>query len=79
MNRFFRGGDHEAFLTDGFPAVRFTEPNEDFNQYFVGNVNQVRVNLSKDNVIFGLRAVGTNGKKSPAVFPMPLPSQYGRY
>jgi len=29
-NRFFRGGDHESFLADGFPAVRFTEPNEDF-------------------------------------------------
>jgi len=36
------------------------------HQYFVGKVNQVKVNLSKDNVIFGLRAVGTNGKKSPA-------------
>lgn len=25
-----RGGDHESFLAAGFPAVRFTEPNEDF-------------------------------------------------
>jgi hypothetical protein len=29
-DRFFRGGDHESFLSAGFPAVRFTEPNEDF-------------------------------------------------
>lgn len=29
-DRFFRGGDHESFLKAGFPAVRFTEPQEDF-------------------------------------------------
>jgi hypothetical protein len=29
-DRFFRGGDHESFLNAGFPAVRFTEPQEDF-------------------------------------------------
>ncbi|KAJ3730440.1 aminopeptidase [Lentinula raphanica] len=29
-DRFLRGGDHESFLKQGFPAVRFTEPNEDF-------------------------------------------------
>ncbi|KAI9710745.1 MAG: hypothetical protein M1820_002578 [Bogoriella megaspora] len=178
-DRFFRGGDHEAFLEQGFPGVRFTEPNEDFrhqhqdprtqngtlygddiqfvdfnytarvarvnlaalwslanapalptnvifdvnvgepaansntpvenlenetqfywnvqnsellqgyelvwrpssqqqwtHSYYVGKVNQVKVNLSKDNVVFGLRAVGTNGKKSPAVFPLPDPAQY---
>jgi len=30
-DRFLRGGDHSPFLDDGFPAVRFTEPNEDFH------------------------------------------------
>ena len=49
------------------------------HQFFVGLVDTVEVPLSKDNVVFGLRAVGTNGKKSPAVFPMPLPSEYGAY
>ena len=199
-DRFFRGGDHESFLSADFPAVRFTEPNEDFRhqhqdprvqngtvygddiQYvdfnytarvgrvnlaamwsianapalptnvtfdvivgepaaaedtpvedlsnetqfywqmqngtllqgyeivwrpssqqqvgailpkrtksdtnvtkqwthslYVGMVDQARVNLSKDNVVFGLRAVGTNGKKSPAVFPLPDPAEYGSY
>jgi hypothetical protein len=46
---------------------------------YVGNVQQVRVNLSKDNVVFGIRAVGTNGKKSPAVFALPDPAEYGPY
>jgi hypothetical protein len=29
-DRFGRGGDHIPFLRQGFPAVRFTEPNENF-------------------------------------------------
>ncbi|KAF9005171.1 aminopeptidase [Cyathus striatus] len=29
-DRFLRGGDHLPFLEQGFPAVRFTEPNENF-------------------------------------------------
>ncbi|THU96052.1 peptidase M28 [Dendrothele bispora CBS 962.96] len=29
-DRFLRGGDHLPFLDAGYPAVRFTEPNEDF-------------------------------------------------
>ena len=173
-DRFLRGGDHESFLSAGFPAVRFTEAVEDFahqhqdprvqngTQYgdliefvdfeytarvakvnlasmwsaanapalpknvtistlvgfpaasestplyeisndsqfswttgndplvagyelvwrpsgslqwthslSVGNVGTVTVDLSKDDVQFGIRAVGKNGKKSPAVFPQP--------
>ena len=158
LDRFARGGDHSSFLDQGYAAVRFTEPNEDFKhqhedvrmvdgvQYGdlidfvdfeyvarvarvnmaalwslanapgrpgnvtinareltndsmiwwnkgtsndvkyeivwrptdasqwthvlnVGNVNVVTVPLSKDNVIFGVRAVGTNGLRSPAVAP----------
>ena len=30
LDRNSRGGDHESFLDAGFPAVRFTEPQEDF-------------------------------------------------
>jgi hypothetical protein len=37
----------------------------------VGKTNAVTLPLSKDNVIFGVRAVGTNGYKSPATFPFP--------
>ncbi|KAK0255639.1 hypothetical protein LTR35_004658 [Friedmanniomyces endolithicus] len=29
-DRYLRGGDHESFLLQGFPAVRFTEAVEDF-------------------------------------------------
>ena len=173
-DRYLRGGDHESFLAQGFPAVRFTEAIEDFKhqhqdvrvqngtQYGdmieyvdfaytarvaavnlasmwsaanapalprnvtistvvgfpassentpasevsnesqftwttgndplvasyellwrpagnlqwthslnVGNVGIVTVDLSKDDVQFGVRAVGQDGKKSPAVFPVP--------
>jgi hypothetical protein len=30
-DRYLRGGDHSPFLDRGYAAVRFTEPNEDFN------------------------------------------------
>ena len=40
----------------------------------VGNVLTATVNLSKDNVVFGIRSVGEGGYKSPAVFPFPLAS-----
>jgi Zn-dependent M28 family amino/carboxypeptidase len=29
-DRYLRGGDHIPFLERGFPALRFTEPNEDY-------------------------------------------------
>lgn len=173
-DRFLRGGDHESFLTAGFPAVRFTEAVEDFTHQHqdprtqngtvygdliefvdfeytarvarvnlasmwsaanapamprnvtistvvgfpalsastpldeigndsrfswtagndplvagyelvwrpsgsmqwthsleVGNVGTVTVDLSKDDVQFGIRAVGETGLKSPAVYPQP--------
>ncbi len=30
-DRYLRGGDHFSFLDAGYPAVRFTEPNENWN------------------------------------------------
>jgi hypothetical protein len=30
-DRYLRGGDHMPFLEQGFAALRFTEPNEDFS------------------------------------------------
>jgi Zn-dependent M28 family amino/carboxypeptidase len=166
LDRYLRGGDHRSFLAAGFPACRFTEPQEDYkhqhqdvrvengvqygdlpefcdfdyiarvgkvngailwslasapgsptNVYVnttalsndsqfvwepplgggigvtsyevvwrpttapywthyvpVGNVLTATVDLSKDNVVFGIRSVGESGYKSPAVFPIPLPS-----
>jgi hypothetical protein len=35
----------------------------------VGNVAETTIDLSKDNVVFGIRSVGANGYRSPAVFP----------
>jgi hypothetical protein len=35
----------------------------------VGNVTSVTLNISKDNVQFGLRAIDTVGHRSPAAFP----------
>jgi hypothetical protein len=161
LDRYLRGGDHTSFLNQGYAAVRFTEPNENYahqhqdvrvengtqygdlpefvdydfvarvartnlaslwslangppsprnvtvnteslsndseffwvsgnddlttsyeivyratnapfwtHQLDVGNVNTATVPLSKDNVIFGIRAVGAGGYKSPAVVPFP--------
>jgi len=35
----------------------------------VGNVTSVTLDISKDNVQFGLRAIDTAGHRSPAAFP----------
>ncbi|KAK5201120.1 hypothetical protein LTR16_003751 [Cryomyces antarcticus] len=162
LDRYLRGGDHSSFLSAGYAAIRFTEPNENFahqhqdvrvengtqygdlaefvdydftarvakvnmatmwslanapgmvrnvsvnamtlsndSEFYwaasnetglagyevvwrpttaplwthvvpVGNVNTAKVPLSKDNVIFGVRSVGSNGYKSPAVIPFPV-------
>ncbi|GAA2194425.1 M20/M25/M40 family metallo-hydrolase [Micromonospora lupini] len=160
-DRYLRGSDHISFLREGWPAARFTEPNEDFahqhqdvrvqdGQQFgdlpefcdfpyiarvarvngaalwslaqapgtpkgavivttdltnnttlrwqrgdepglagyevvwrettaaewqrviaVGDVTEVSIDLSKDNVFFGIRAVDREGRRSPVAFPRP--------
>ncbi|MFI0485581.1 M20/M25/M40 family metallo-hydrolase [Actinomadura sp. 9N215] len=37
----------------------------------VGNVTEVRIDLSKDNAFFGVRAVDRDGHRSPVAFPVP--------
>ncbi|WP_338146494.1 M28 family metallopeptidase [Streptomyces boncukensis] len=37
----------------------------------VGDVDRYTVDLSKDNLFFGVRAVGENGYRSPVSFPVP--------
>ena len=44
------------------------------NSIDVGNTGVAKVNLLKDDFQFGVRAVGHDGKKSPAVFPLPVES-----
>jgi hypothetical protein len=160
-DRYLRGGDHSPFLDAGYPAVRMTEPNEDFRHQHqdlrkengvqfgdlpefcdfdyiaqvarvnltalgalalapavpanvevetkeltnsttlqwkantepdlagyeivwrdttaplwqravsVGNVTRFTVPISKDNVIFGVRAIDKDGNQSPASYPTP--------
>ncbi|MGJ6967366.1 M20/M25/M40 family metallo-hydrolase [Streptosporangium sp. G11] len=160
-DRYLRGGDHIGFLEQGYPAARFTEPNENFDHQHqdvrvengkqfgdlpefcdftyiarvarvnaatlwslaqapgtpkdvkirtnqltndtdlvwtrgtepdlagyeivwrettspdwthvipVGDVAEVRIDLSKDNVFFGVQAVDRAGHRSPAGFPVP--------
>jgi hypothetical protein len=160
-DRYLRGGDHISYLQQGWPAARFTEPNEDFahqhqdvrveggKQYgdlpqfcdfdyiarvtrvngaalwslaqapgtpqnakiltaqltndttlqwprgtepdlagyevlwrettdpewthviAVGDVTTATIDLSKDNVFFGVRAVDRDGHRSPVAFPQP--------
>jgi Peptidase family M28 len=160
-DRYLRGGDHIGFLEQGYPAARFTEPNEDFAHQHqdvrvengkqfgdlvefcdfryiarvarvnaaalwtlatapgtpknvrvvtsnltndtelvwergtepdlagyevvwrettapewtevraVGDVTTATIDLSKDNVFFGVRAVDTAGHRSPVAYPTP--------
>jgi hypothetical protein len=42
----------------------------------VGMENTTILPISKDNAVFGLRAVGKNGKKSPATYALAVASQY---
>jgi hypothetical protein len=37
----------------------------------VGKVGTTTIDLSKDNVVFGVRAIGPRGHRSPAAFPLP--------
>jgi peptidase M28-like protein len=37
----------------------------------VGNVTTATIDLSKDNVFFGVRSVGASGHRSPVSFPLP--------
>ena len=159
-DRYLRGGDHIGFLEQGYPAARFTEPDEDFAHQHqnvrvengvqfgdlprvlrlpvhrprrarerrravvtgdgaghpegredphggaderlgtavgrdagrfgyevvwrettapdwthaidVGPALTAKIDLSKDNVFFAVRAVGPDGRRSPAAFPAPV-------
>ena len=42
----------------------------------VGTNNTVELPISKDNAVFGLRAVGKTGLKSPATYALAVDSQY---
>jgi hypothetical protein len=54
----------------GYEVVQRETTSPDWTDTIpVGNVTTVTLNISKDNVQFGLRAVDTNGNRSPVAFP----------
>lgn len=62
-------------LVASYEVVWRTTGNSQWtNVLDVGNVGNVTVGLLKDDFQFGVRAVGADGKKSPAVFPEPTES-----
>ncbi|PPJ59974.1 hypothetical protein CBER1_10138 [Cercospora berteroae] len=59
-------------LVEGYELVWRESGNVQWSYVMdVGNVGNVTVDLNKDNYQFGVRAVGKNGYKSPAVWPYP--------
>lgn len=58
----------------GYEVVwRPTEAADWTHRIPVGAVGAHTVDLSKDNVFFGVRAIGVNGRRSPVAFPVPAP------
>ena len=64
-----KGSDEEV---EGYEVVwRATDAPQWTHAQFVGDVEATTVELTIDNVIFGVRAVGKNGYRSPATIPFP--------
>jgi hypothetical protein len=59
----------ESNLTGYEVVMRETTDSDWTSAIPVGNVTSVTLNISKDNVQFGLRAVDRNGNRSPVAFP----------
>jgi hypothetical protein len=59
----------EGNLTGYEVMMRETTDSDWTSAIPVGNVTSVTLNISKDNVQFGIRAVDQNGNRSPVAFP----------
>jgi hypothetical protein len=59
----------EGNLTGYEVVMRETTDSDWTSAISVGNVTSVTLNISKDNVQFGIRAVDQNGNRSPVAFP----------
>jgi hypothetical protein len=59
----------EGNLTGYEVVMRETTASDWTSAIPVGNVTSVTLNISKDNVQFGIRAVDQNGNRSPVAFP----------
>jgi len=60
----------ETNLTGYEVVMRETTDSDWTSAIPVGNVTSVTLNISKDNVQFGIRAVDQNGNRSPVAFPV---------
>ena len=60
----------ESNLTGYEVVMRDTTDSDWTSAIPVGNVTSVTLDISKDNVQFGIRAVDQNGNRSPAAFPL---------
>jgi len=60
----------ETNLTEYEVVMRETTDSDWTSAIPVGNVTSVTLDISKDNVQFGIRAVDQNGNRSPAAFPL---------
>ncbi|HEY3930596.1 MAG TPA: M28 family metallopeptidase [Candidatus Koribacter sp.] len=60
-------------LATGYEVVwrRTIAPDWEMHKDFPADATTATVDVSKDNVIFGLRAIGKNGLRSPVVIPTP--------
>jgi hypothetical protein len=63
----------ETNLTGYEVVMRETTDSDWTSAIPVGNVTSVTLNISKDNVQFGVRAVDQNGNRSPVAFPQAVP------
>ena len=76
-DRFMRGGDHESFNEEGFPAVRLTEWREDFNHQHqnvrVENGIQYGDLLQYDNFDYIARAARLNAAAMAVLAAAPPP------
>jgi len=54
----------------GYEVVMRETTESDWTQALpVGNITSVTLNISKDNVQFGIRAIDENGNRGPVAFP----------
>jgi hypothetical protein len=63
----------ETNLTGYEVVLRETTDSDWTKALPVGNVTTVTLNMSKDNVQMGIRAVDQNGNRSPVAFPQAVP------
>jgi hypothetical protein len=69
LSSFQWNANPETNLT-GYEVVMRETTDSDWTKALpVGNVTSVTLNISKDNVQFGIRAVDQNGNRSPVAFP----------